>query len=264
MIKAIVYRLSEFALVCSIGTGILLVGCAAPESTTVARWLVYGDSNSWGWNPPEGGEPPRRYARDVRWPGVLRSEVGAGIEIIEANLSGRTTNADGPEPWPVLQQTDFNGARHLPVALASHAPLDLVIVMLGTNDLKTGLDRDSQDVADGIEQLIDIIEESEGIGLVPGKPPKIMIIAPPPIGAMPAEFRNAYVNADVSSELGTAFEEVAMRRNIMYMDSGSVIGTAAGSDGLHLTAEQHRTLGETVARKLIAAFEREAVVQRRP
>ena len=88
--------------------------------------LCYGDSNTWGYNPSMGG----RYARDERWPGVLRKELGEGYLVIEEGLNGRTTVWDDPiEGYK-------NGKTYLVPCLETHKPLDLVIILLGTNDLK--------------------------------------------------------------------------------------------------------------------------------
>jgi lysophospholipase L1-like esterase len=87
--------------------------------------LCYGDSNTWGYNPSTGG----RYARDERWPGVLRTELGEGYLVIEEGLNGRTTVWDDPiEGYK-------NGSTYLIPCLETHKPIDLVIILLGTNYL---------------------------------------------------------------------------------------------------------------------------------
>ena len=88
--------------------------------------LTYGDSNTWGSIPSGGG----RYPRSVRWPGVLAATLGSGWHVVEAGLRGRTTIFDDP-------MGDRNGARHQESVLASAAPVDVVVLLLGTNDLKT-------------------------------------------------------------------------------------------------------------------------------
>src|ERR1700750_1283342 len=90
------------------------------------RVLCFGDSLTWGWIPVAEGMPTQRYPRDVRWTGVLADRLGEGYEVIEEGLSARTTNVDDP--------TDprLNAGAYLPGSLASHLPLDLVILLLGT------------------------------------------------------------------------------------------------------------------------------------
>jgi lysophospholipase L1-like esterase len=89
--------------------------------------VVFGDSNTWGSDPATGGRLPR--AR--RWPNVLQRELGPDFEVIAEGLRGRTTVHDDPiEPYR-------SGADALPSCLMSHAPVDLVILALGCNDLRS-------------------------------------------------------------------------------------------------------------------------------
>ena len=87
--------------------------------------VCYGDSNTWGADPAGTG----RFAPDVRWTGVLQAELGSGYKIIEEGLNGRTTNIED------TIEEDRNGRRQLPPTIESHRPFDLMIIMLGTNDL---------------------------------------------------------------------------------------------------------------------------------
>jgi len=90
------------------------------------RILCFGDSNTWGWNPID----KQRYSKNERWPGVVAKFLGEGFEIIEEGLNGRTTVWDDPV------EGNKNGKEHLPIMLETHRPIDLLILMLGTNDLK--------------------------------------------------------------------------------------------------------------------------------
>mgnify|MGYP001272416558 CR=1 FL=1 len=109
--------------------------------------LCYGDSNTHGQIP--GGTPLDRYTLLQRWPGVLARELGKGWHIIEEGLSGRTTVHDDP-----IEGALKNGRTYLRPCLMSHAPLDLVIIMLGTNDLKARFSQPASEVAMGIGCLI--------------------------------------------------------------------------------------------------------------
>ena len=129
------------------------------------RILVFGDSNSWGWTPRKGQEPTVRFAKNVRWPGVLAEELGTGYEVIEEALSARTTNLDDPEEdlrSEHLRGATLNGARVLPALLASHLPLDLVVIMLGGNDLKARFKRTPGEIAQAAISLVRIIRDCEG------------------------------------------------------------------------------------------------------
>src|SRR4030095_16419851 len=102
----------------------------AGQAAAMKTIMCYGDSNTWGCIPLTGPEPPRRYGPAQRWPGVLRRELGDGYWIVEEGLNGRTTVWDDPlGPFR-------SGKELLAPCLMTHEPIDLVVVMLGTNDLK--------------------------------------------------------------------------------------------------------------------------------
>ena len=105
--------------------------------------LCYGDSNTYG-SVPGGGD---RFPRDVRWPGVLAARLGDGWHVVEEGLGGRTTVFDDP----ILP--DRNGKTYLLPCLLSHQPIDLVVVFLGTNDLKARFSASPADIAGGVAVL---------------------------------------------------------------------------------------------------------------
>lgn len=103
--------------------------------------LCFGDSLTWGWIPVEESSPTLRYPYHQRWTGAMAGELGDGYHIVEEGLSARTTSCDDPN------DPRLNGSTYLPTALASHLPLDLVILMLGTNDTKSyGAEHDHDEV----------------------------------------------------------------------------------------------------------------------
>jgi lysophospholipase L1-like esterase len=118
-------------------------------SAVVKTILCYGDSNTWGCIPLTAAQPPRRYGPAQRWPGVLRRELGDGFGIVEEGLNGRTTVWDDPlEP-------SRSGKELLVPCLLTHQPIELVIVMLGTNDLKGRFGVGARDIAAGAGLLLD-------------------------------------------------------------------------------------------------------------
>ena len=132
--------------------------------------LCYGDSNTWGADPATS----TRFDRDIRWPGVLQKALGAGYHVIEEGLGGRTT------VWEDPIEGHKNGKEYLIPCLATHSPLDLVIIMLGTNDLKVRFSATAQDIAAGAGILVDIVYKS---GTVKNpKTPKVLLLVPPPLG----------------------------------------------------------------------------------
>jgi lysophospholipase L1-like esterase len=94
--------------------------------------LCFGDSNTHGSVPMHHRDDIRRFGPDERWPGVLRKELGAGFTVIEEGLPGRTTLRDDP-----IEGVYKNGLWYLRACLESHRPIDLMTLMLGTNDLKS-------------------------------------------------------------------------------------------------------------------------------
>lgn len=214
------------------------------------RILCYGDSLTWGWNPTLAGVPVERYGRDARWTGVLAARLGAGYEIVEEGLSGRTTNVDDP------LDPRLNGAAYLPSALASHLPLDLVVIMLGTNDTKTYFHRSAFDIAVGMGVLVGQVMQSAG-GVGTAYPaPKVMIMAPPPLAPMPNEWFGELFRGsrDKTVALADQYRRLGEFLGIPSFDAGQVIQTD-GVDGIHLSEKNNIDLGNA-----LSAFIRDTVM----
>ncbi|HEY9294353.1 MAG TPA: SGNH/GDSL hydrolase family protein [Microlunatus sp.] len=205
------------------------------------RILCFGDSLTWGWIPVEGGAPSERYAADVRWTGVLAGELGDGHAIIEEGLNGRTVSGDYTDHR--LAATDY-----LPSTLASHLPLDLVIMMLGTNDTKAFLHRDPVDIAAGMSILVGQLKGSAG-GIGTHYPaPRLLLVAPPPITEIvdPWWQMTWAGGRQKSGELAAAYAALADFTDVDFFDAGSVI-TTDGVDGVHFTEQNNRDLGTALA-----------------
>ena len=185
--------------------------------------MCYGDSNTWGCIPLNGPQPPRRYGPAQRWPGVLRRELGAGYWIVEEGLNGRTTVWDDPlEPFR-------SGKELLAPCLMTHEPIDLVIVMLGTNDLKRRFGVGARDIAAGAGLLLDMVLASAcGPG---GSPPQALLVCPPPLGRLgllAEEFAGA---VERSRDLARHFAAVADARSCPRIDAGAHVRSS--DDGIH-------------------------------
>ena len=138
--------------------------------------LCYGDSNTWGCPPRRHfGEVPR-YGPDVRWPGVLRTALGSDCTVVEEGLGGRTTRVEAECPIEGEQQ---NGGTYLVPCLASHRPLDLVIVMLGTNDLKHRFGLSAADIAARRGLAGAISSHASGAGPAGGRPAVLLVLSAP-------------------------------------------------------------------------------------
>jgi lysophospholipase L1-like esterase len=208
------------------------------------RILCFGDSNTWGCGPTLQPPAPRHPA-DSRWPRVLGAELGPHCEVIEEGLNARTT--DTPDPLqPLITGAGVDGAAYLPACLASHLPLDLVVIMLGTNDLKAHFDRSPLRIALGAGRLVDIVQRINGGIGTPYSSPEVLLICPPPLAKMSFfadEFSGGH---EKSRALPAAYAAVAKAAGAMFLDAGTVI-TTDGPDGLHLSAEAQTALGRAVA-----------------
>lgn len=203
--------------------------------------LCFGDSLTWGWIPVENGQPSERYAPAERWTGVLAGELGDGFNVIEEGLSGRTAGGDPTDPR-------LAAAEYLPSTLASHLPLDLVILMLGTNDTKAYLHREPVDIAAAMSVLVgQVLGSAGGVG-TPYPAPKLLLVSPPPLADMPdAWFDAIWVGGrEKTRELAKFYSALADFNKIDFFDAGSVISTD-GVDGIHFSADNNRDLGHALA-----------------
>lgn len=205
--------------------------------------LCYGDSNTWGYE----ALTAKRYARSERWPGVLATELGQGYHVIEEGLPGRTTVWDDPI------DEFHSGKQYLRPCLASHKPLDLVIIMLGTNDLKARFSLNAHDIALGAGVLVQMVQRSDA-GL-DGAAPPVLLIAPPPITTPPADIAALFTGGvEKSSQLAAAYQQIALQAGCAYLNAGDILNVDP-SDGIHLTRAGHTTLAHAVAevvRELLA------------
>jgi len=186
----------------------------------------------------------RRLPRAQRWPQVMAAALGAEWDVIAEGHPGRTAVFADP-----IEGSHKNGQLSLPVLLESHRPLDLVMVMLGTNDLKARFGASAADVALGIERLaMDIVRSGAGPS---GYPPVVLLVAPARIeetGVFEAIFAGA---AEKSRALPALLEEAATRQGAGFWDAGRV-AQVDPVDGIHLNAAGHAAIGAGLAAVLRA------------
>jgi lysophospholipase L1-like esterase len=194
-----------------------------------------------GLYPLTGLEPPRRYAPAQRWPGVLRRELGDGYWIVEEGLNGRTTVWDDP------LESFRSGKELLMPCLLTHQPVDLVIVMLGTNDLKDRFGVGARDIAAGAGLLLDSVRASQ---CGPGElPPQALLVCPPPVGRL-GLFAEEFAGAvERSRDLARHYAAVADARSCPWIDAGAHV-RSSDNDGIHLDAPNHERLGVVVAQQV--------------
>lgn len=201
-----------------------------------ARILCFGDSNIWGADPAGSG----RFPAAVRWTGVLAALLGPGYVVIEEGMRGRTTRLDDP------MVPGGNGAAYLAPCLVTHQPLDLVILMLGGNDLKDRFGQSAADVGESIAHLLGLIRATPAEGPSDRKP-AMLLVAPPRLGPRGSAFAAVYTQADPKSvALGATLAAVAAKAGIPFFDAGSVV-EISGGDGVHFPAAAHRALGRALA-----------------
>jgi len=201
------------------------------------RILCYGDSNTWGCNPVTY----ERFDEATRWPRVLGQTLGPGYEVIEEGLGGRTTVWDDPiEGYK-------NGRDYLIPCLESHRPLDLVIILLGTNDLKKRFSLSAFDIAQGAGVLVRVVQTSlSGRG---GRSPQVLLLAPPPLAVLTG-YAEMFEDAEGKSQkFAGHYERVAKELGCAYLDTATVI-VSSPLDGIHWEGEEHRKLGKTLAAKV--------------
>ncbi|GHA11740.1 arylesterase [Devosia pacifica] len=196
--------------------------------------LAYGDSLTYGASPIKDGP---RHAYEDRWPTALEAALGGSARVIAEGLGGRTTVFDDHSSL-----ADRNGARLLPTLLDSHKPLDLVIIMLGTNDLKIYINGTAFGAAMGIKRLIQIVRQHPYDA---GQPvPQVVVVAPP----LTVETDNADLHAMFAPRADEAklfdhyYSRVAMEAGAGYFNAATV-ATADARDGVHLDAENTRAIG---------------------
>lgn len=225
------------------------------------RILCFGDSNTFGWIASTNG-PTRRFPPDIRWTGRLASSLGSGWEIIEEGLGGRTirdnfTVGDGIS----LPGAGLSGIDYLPACILSHLPLDAVVIMLGSNDMKAALDRSAEDIAEGMGMLIDIVQDFPWSKLLDYPAPKLLVISPPLIGQRKLALAGErYAGAmEKSLALAGLYRELAKRKGTHFLDAASVLsaapaGEAHGCDAMHLDQEDHSQLADAVCHKIREMF----------
>jgi lysophospholipase L1-like esterase len=201
--------------------------------------LCYGDSNTWG-SDPETGE---RFAEDVRWPGVLRKRLGDEYRVIEEGLPGRTTVREDP-----IEGDHKNGRTYLMACLESHRPIDLVTLMLGTNDLKARFGSSASDIAQGAASLADMMLRS-GCG-PDGGAPVVVLISPPAVATL-TDMAQMFEGAEVKSrQFAGHYERFAEQQGCEFFDASTVI-VSSDVDGIHLDDSEHVKLGEAVAARIV-------------
>ncbi len=205
--------------------------------------LIFGDSNTWGWNPDNTLASIERFADDVRWAGVMQGILGEEYHVIPEGLNGRTTVWDDPIE-------EFRcGKHHLIPLLDTHDPLDLVIIFVGTNDFKSRYALTAEDVAFGVNQLV--IKTKDHASCFRNGEPKVLLVTPPPTGPLSGSiFEYMFKGSEETSKhLAKHFAMIAAGNGVPNLDAGQHVASSQ-QDGIHLTRESHQKLGEVMAEEV--------------
>ena len=207
--------------------------------------LVYGDSLVWGRNATQKD----RHSFADRWPNVLAANL-KDVFVWEAGLGGRTTNLE------FAGRPGRNGLKHLPVALLQAAPLDLVILALGTNDKFADAGRKPQETANAMLSLIKLVKD---LPTIPGSsvpntsPPKVMIVSPPNCLPLSLVTLEGFPELDELTrwlpQLAKLYKELAIEQGIYFADAAKFCEPDP-VDGLHLDVENSWKLGIGIAKTL--------------
>ena len=201
------------------------------------RILCYGDSNTFGYIPGRGG----RYDRHTRWPGRLQELLGSEYQVMEEGLCGRTTAFED------VTEPGRNGLDRIRDAVERSLPLDVLVIMLGSNDCKAQFGASAQEIAGGLEQVAAQARGGEASGF------RVLLVAPAAMtdrvmhSGFGSEFDQRSIK--VSKELAEAYEALARKCGCDFLD-GSKVTQVSEIDGLHLDAEGHGRLAEAVVKYL--------------
>lgn len=208
-----------------------------PQATTV---LCFGDSNTNGATPDDSG----RFAADVRWVGQLQNILGSDYYVIEEGLGGRTTNSDHFRE----SKAGRNGFTYYKPALETHLPLDIIVIMLGTNDVKNVYDKSSDEIADSLAEYVaytrDKVSERDM------KQPKIILVSPAPVDERSIQDVFDETSIQKSLELADKIREIAVKHDCLFLDAGE--HAEVGEDGIHLTKESQGSLAKAVAEVIVS------------
>lgn len=212
--------------------------------------LCFGDSNTWGYVPSDEDHalPPKRYARNERWPGLLQQLLGDDYYVIEEGLNSRTTNINH------TKLPDRNGKNYLPSCLYSHAPLDLVIIALGGNDAKTYFNRSAVDITAGMRELVEIVQNTQyGPDMLSA--PQVLLIPPPHAHAIAESFvdENGIAffagGAQKIQQLPALYEALSNEKHCHFLHGAHEV-LPSKIDGVHFDKPAHARLADLIAAKI--------------
>ena len=205
--------------------------------------LCFGDSNTHGYcaDPGDCEDGGIRFTENQRWPRLLQTALGEDYLVTEEGLSGRTTCFDDP------LCEGLNGLDYITPCLKSHEVIDLLIIMLGTNDTKDRFYASAACIGLGMARLVKKAKDTDCWG---GKTPNILVIAPPPIGerilTSPEAQTMGRLCVEKSRQLGESYREQCKLLGVSFLDAGELGCEFNTVDYMHLTSRGHAQLAEAL------------------
>ncbi len=200
--------------------------------------VCLGDSNTHGYcaDPADCADHGNRFNEQERWTCLLQAALGDEYLVLEEGLGGRTT---------VFADPLHEGMDAVSVAypiLMSHEPVDLLIIMLGTNDTKERFSANAAAIAVGMERLIQKCKSTECWGKGGAN---ILVVCPPPLGD---GFHDEVMGpgcVEKSKALPPYMEAVAKRNNVHFLNAAPCEFNPV--DFTHLTRKGHARLAGMLA-----------------
>lgn len=212
------------------------------EECILKHVLCYGDSNTFGFNPRQTSPQEMRFEKKERWTGILGELLGKDYDIIEEGLGGRTTVFDDP---PTQGR---NGLSMLIPLLQSHEPLDLIILMLGTNDAKRVYNASVMEIGRGMEEIVKTCRNPYVYDL--GDRPQVLIVSPIHLGPEIADsWLGDVFDGDSPARirgLASEYKKIADKYGCAFLDA-SAICKASPADSVHMDTEDHEKLARVLA-----------------
>ena len=202
------------------------------------RILCFGDSLTFGKVPG----PTKRYSSNERWTGVLQNLLGDSYDIIEEGLRGRTTDLNDPN------SPGRNGLKYFEGCILSHLPLDLIIILLGTNDLKEKFNRSAKEIADIFQKYKKVINES--CKYLEEREPSVLLVSPPLVDEVHALPEWGYKGAgEKAKEFALAYSNMAVNLGFTFLDLSKAV-QPSNIDGVHLELKDNEKVANVIEKKV--------------
>ena len=218
----------------------------------IKNCLIYGDSNTWGFDPKSAGSSfPMRIPRSLRWTTLLQDKLGSSSAVVVEALNARTTTFTDPSS-PCDGEYDCNGRNMFTTILHSHKPLSLVVIALGTNDMKDKFNTSPHDIVSGIRCLVRDVRKASSIADKPDEIPKILVLGPPIIYTTPVSKIWGFVDGSTekSKKVSSLLMSVSKDINVAYLSLASV-ATVSNTDGVHFDETTQELIANAVYEKIV-------------